>query len=526
MADESRMLRDAMRQLETSISANNGHAPGAAPNAQQSQEQAIAKAVLSSLEQLGGNRMQEDALLFEGDKFILPQQYGGKVEQAIDFLQQHIKQEAKVHAIVRTFNYRPNDVAFAVKSVMKQLFGTTGLGKDMMTMFGPTPPVFKTIDIAFGKTDQVPQDLVTLPAIEGTIHVGGTGGPLGNVGAVSVECPRKYRGVVEGLFKAIENHLRDHSIYRGQAITGSGEPTFLDTSTVDPAKVVYSDQILQELDVHLWTPIRQSALFRKLGQPLKRAVLLHGPYGTGKSLAGYLTAQIAPRHGWTFIFVKPTDNLERAMQTAQLYAPAVVFFEDIDVVADSSNPERTSKLLDAADGITGKGKEVIVVMTTNHPDKIHKGMLRPGRMDAVIRIGELDAHGIEKLAVNTLPGAILADDIDWALVATAVQGYMPAFVAEAIGRAFKYALARTGDSDFVLATDDFVNAANGLREHFQLMTGAHEGHTRPTLDLAFREVVKEVAEASRGYDYENDELETVHGNHHVVVEDEPVHPQA
>jgi transitional endoplasmic reticulum ATPase len=37
-------------------------------------------------------------------------------------------------------------------------------------------------------------------------------------------------------------------------------------------------------------------------------------------------------------------------------------------------------------------------MTTNHKDEIHKGMLRPGRLDAIIEIGAMDRPGVEKLA--------------------------------------------------------------------------------------------------------------------------------
>jgi transitional endoplasmic reticulum ATPase len=502
--------------------------PASPKSEQASRDAQINTAVLEALQKLGGGRVQEDALLFEGEKFILPGQYNGKTEEAIKFLQQHIEQEKKVHSITRTFKYRPNDVSYAVKTVMKKLFGTTGLGKDFVTMFGSTPPEFKTIDIGLGQTDQVPAGLVELPAIQGVIAVGAVRDrELGLIGHLSVDCPRKYRSQVEGFFRAIEEELKTGSIYRGKAFYGSEDITFLDTSQVDPAKVVYSDRILEELAVHLWSPIQHTALLRSLGQSVKRAVLLHGPYGTGKSLAGYLTAQKAQANGWTFIFVRPTDNLEDAMKTAQLYAPAVVFFEDIDVVADSASPERTSKLLDAADGITGKGKEVIVVMTTNHVLKIHKGMLRPGRMDAVIEIGELDASGVKRLIQNTIPAKILSDDVDYDMVAKSVAGYMPAFVNEAVGRAFKYALVRNnGSGEAVLTTHDFVSSAEGLRSHFELMTGAHEGKAKPSLDLALREVVKDTLESARGFNYDDDELSSSHGAHHVVVGDEQVHPKA
>lgn len=480
---------------------------GNGPTSAQADKDAQVKAkVLSALAELGGNLVQEDALKFRGTEFVLPEQYNGNTQGAIDFLSAHIRQQEKEHSIGRTFKYRPYDVAYAVMQVMKQIFGTTGLGKDTQTMFGPIPPRFETVNIGVGQTAQVPFGEISMPAIDGTIQVGGTRDrDLGVLGSVSVLCPRKYRGHVEGFFTAIEAYLSEHSIYRGKAIDGAENPNFLDTSKVDPRTVVYSSRILEELSVHLWAPIQHTATLRKLGQPVKRAVLLEGPYGTGKSLAGYLTAQQAQANGWTFIFARPKDDLDQAMQTAQLYAPAVVFFEDIDVVADDSTPQRISKLLDSFDGITGKGVEIVAVMTTNHVDKIHKGMLRPGRMDAVIHIGELDGEGIKRLVQSKIPPKSLSADIDYASIADAVKGYMPAFVSEVVSRAFRYALVRNnGDASSVLKTEDFVNAADGLRPHFELMTGAHEGRTKPTVDTALRGVVKDVLEATVVYDGDED----------------------
>ena len=515
------MARSDMDRAFAEMVSNHAQV-GDGPNSAAANREAETKAkVLKALADLGGNLVQEDALKFRGTEFILPEQYAGNTGAAISFLQQHIAQQDKEHAISREFKYRMYDVAHAVQQTLRQVFGTTGLGKDTMTMFGPTPPRFETINIGVSQTAQVPQGEISMPAIEGVIEVGATRDrELGIIGAVSVTCPRKYRGHVEGFFTAVEAYLRENSIYRGKAIDGAQKPNFLDTSNLDPKSVVYSDLVLEELNVHLWAPIEHTAALRKLRQPIKRAVLVEGPYGTGKSLSGYLTAQKAQANGWTFIFCRPTDNLDEAMKTAQLYAPAVVFFEDIDVVADESNPTKISKLLDSFDGITGKGVEIIAVMTTNHVDKIHKGMLRPGRMDAVIHIGELDANGIKKLVASKIPANQLAADIDYAAIADAVKGYMPAFVSEAVSRALRYAGVRKGgDFSTVLTTADFVGAANGLRAHFNLMDRAHEGRTRPSLDSALRDVVKDSLESVRFYDEDGNPTNTYAADL-IKVEDE------
>jgi transitional endoplasmic reticulum ATPase len=230
---------------------------------------------------------------------------------------------------------------------------------------------------------------------------------------------------------------------------------------------------------------------RENGLPLRRTVLLHGPYGTGKTLAAYLTAQKAVENGWTFIFVRPgKDSLNDALATARLYQPAVLFFEDIDTTSD---PEwDVSKLLDLFDGLQSKGTDIVGIFTTNHAEKIHKGLVRPGRLDAIIEINQLDTDGIWKLIHALVPPENLADDLDKEAIGEAMTEFQPAFVKECIDRAQRYAIARNGGVPQVLTTADFVDAAKGLDDHLKLMNGAKEAPERDALTTAVTRVIDKV----------------------------------
>jgi len=147
-------------------------------------------------------------------------------------------------------------------------------------------------------------------------------------------------------------------------------------------------------------------------------------------------------------------------------------------------------LLDDFDGIAAKGTRILTVLTTNHPERIHKGMARPGRLDAMIKIKDLDIEGMTKL-VQAKCKTRLADDIDWEAVYEAAKDYMPVFVTEFADRSRRYAILRTkGDlGNITLITDDLVNAAKGLRPQHEMMDNAKDRHEKPRLEQAFGEVV-------------------------------------
>lgn len=439
-----------------------------------SRQQKIRDAALRALEALGGLTVQDDALTFEGDKFILPEMYAERVPKAVEFLEDWIRQQSKRHEITKTFPYRPYDVAAAFERTLRLVFGTSGFGQSTMTFFGPQPPQFITVPINTTDTIQVPWGRVALPILDCVFTVGWDRGELGAVGKIEAEVPRKYRQHIEGFFVKMEEELTKHSIYKGKAIDGAQHPNFINTK-VDPTRVVYSDDVLTEVQTHLWLPLRDPARVRAAGLPIKRHVLIEGPFGTGKTLLGLLTANEAVAAGFTFIQVRPAkDDLFDALKTAQLYAPAVIWFEDLDT-KQSGDEDHITALLDALDGMGAKVGDVIACFTTNYVEKIQKGVMRPGRLDALIHVGKLDASGFQKLVKAHIPATLLGD-IDFEAVAAAFEDFPPAFNVEAIGRALRYMLNRTESGrEEVITTGDLVNAANGLRRQLELMNGAGEG---------------------------------------------------
>lgn len=436
------------------------------------ENQRIQEEILATLSKLGGLRVQDDSLIFEGTKFILPANMAGRVEDAVEYLQDWQEAQEETYNYGREFRYRPWDGAAAFDRAMKRVFGTGGIGKAIRTMFGSYPPEYRTIDVGHNQTTQVPWGRVGFAPLNAMFMLGSTSNrELGDVFYLDITAPKKYRAHMEAFFQVIEEELRTGSIYRGKAITAAATPVFLDTSKVDPSKVVYSDDVMRQLDANVWSAIRHADTLRAVGLPIKRQVLLYGPYGTGKTLAGMLTAQQAEQNGFTYIQVRPEDDLYGALKTAQIYAPSVVMFEDIDVIK-TSHTEGVAQLLDVLDGVTNKGVEVMALFTTNHPDRLHRGMMRPGRLDAVIELTGLDAGGIRRLVEATVPVDLRSPDLDWSAIGEAFLGLLPAFAKEAVDRAQRYAIARSGGVPQVITTTDLTAAAAGIRAQVKMMEDA------------------------------------------------------
>lgn len=465
-------------------------------------EKARVKEILAKLDELGGKAFAEEDIVYEGNKLVVP--VGMNLRDVIVFADRKIKEDEENAAFSRTFKYRPWDGAYCAYRVLKNTFGSVS-HQGSMGFFGRTPPQLITIDVNIGETEQIPWGEFGIPVLPDVdFSFGATHDEeYGLVFQVYANGPKVHRFRINAIFDLIERELAEHSIYRGKAIDGKEQPSFIDLRDFDPEQIVYSGDVKRLLTSNVLSLLRHTEKMRKNGMPLKRAVLMYGPYGTGKSEFGRITAAEAVANGWTFILARTgRDDLNQVMQTARLYGPAVVMFEDIDVIADPDSRDRDgiSQLLDTFDGITAKGTDLVMILTTNHPDRIHKGILRPGRLDAAIKIGHLDREGVAQLVRNRIKGTSSQletapngeEMIDWDAVFAAMQGFTPAFVKEAADRAFRDALTDNGGEPArVLDTEHLVVAGNGLRSQLELMEGAKEHPAADPLRDMHEKVVRD-----------------------------------
>lgn len=128
--------------------------------------------------------------------------------------------------------------------------------------------------------------------------------------------------------------------------------------------------------------------YRKLGIPWRTGFLLYGPPGTGKSS---LVQALSYKFRVPIYYV----NLNSIMGAKQLmsllaciHTEAIVLMEDIDGINASQKDDdkkenfgiKTSELLNILDGLVATENRIII-MTTNHIDKLDPALIRAGRID-------------------------------------------------------------------------------------------------------------------------------------------------
>ena len=324
MAERSKRQRNQLAQLFDSEMGKIADKQIAKANRPPTEQELRTAAILAALDQLGGKNVGDDSIQFTGTQLILPEDMQGKIDEVVAFLERYQENQETHFNIRKRYNYRPNDVYAAFDRAMRRMFGVSGQGKAQFTMFGIELPEYTSISSGpNGETLQVPLGQVQFGLLEATFSLGSArSAEFGIVGEIAVEAPKKNKNKIEGFFTVVQDELENRSIYRGHAITAHAtDPQFIDLGAIDPQRIIYTAEVEDQLRVNLWAPLQYTAALRKAHIPLKRAVLLHGPNGTGKTLAGGLAAMLATQNAWTCIIVRAEDDPLEALNTAAMYSP-------------------------------------------------------------------------------------------------------------------------------------------------------------------------------------------------------------
>jgi hypothetical protein len=438
----------------------------------------------------------------EGNKLNVPQ--GMSIPQAIDALKKFHQQREETFKVQLEFKCHPNDGLYnfteAVKGIFGSLIGTTSFG-----FFGPEPGHEMTVQIAYDKTVVLPVGTSEIPGLPIEMNIvpeEDHDSPVGGSLYVIFTCARKYEPLIRDIEKETRERLKKNSIFRGKAIDSGWN--YLDLSGFSMDKVVYSAEVWRQIEAEILSPIRHTKIWRKNKSSLKRGILLSGKYGVGKSMTARALASECEAHGWTFINVRPDDDIVRVLNSSKLLQPCLVFCEDIDqVVSGGERDGDLNEILNTIDGIVSKNDEVMTVLTTNHPEKINQAMFRPGRLDKAIFFGDLDEAAIEKLIrlnlIDEEGRSMVYGKLDMKRIAEAAAGYPPAFIVGAVTGAKAYAITygnQQNNGALLVTSENIEFALQDLRAQFKMMEGTPVESPLPLDSVLSRLVDERVKEAT------------------------------
>jgi cell division protease FtsH len=226
--------------------------------------------------------------------------------------------------------------------------------------------------------------------------------------------------------------------------------TFKDVAGVDEAK----DEVKEIVEF-----LREPERFATIGGRIPKGILLVGPPGTGKTL---LARSIAGEAGVPFLFASGSDFVEmyagvgaarvrRLFKDARRHSSCIIFIDELDAVGRSrggnslSHEEREqtlNQLLVEMDGFEAHCG-IVVIAATNRQDILDPALLRPGRFDRQVTVGNPDLKGREAILRVHARKVSVDSDADLRSIARGTPGFSGADLANLMNEAALFA-ARAG----------------------------------------------------------------------------------
>ncbi len=222
------------------------------------------------------------------------------------------------------------------------------------------------------------------------------------------------------------------------------EPSAMREVLVELPKVSWEDvggllEAKQQVQESVEWPLTSPEKFDRMGVEAPKGVLLYGPPGTGKTL---MAKAVANETNANFISVRGPQLLSKwvgesekairqTFRKARQVSPTIIFFDELDSLAPSRGQDAgnnvservVNQLLTELDGLEDMG-DVMVIGATNRPDMIDPALIRSGRFDRLVMIGQPDPEGRERILEIHTGDTPLAPDVSLREVAEITDGYV------------------------------------------------------------------------------------------------------
>jgi len=245
------------------------------------------------------------------------------------------------------------------------------------------------------------------------------------------------------------------------------------------------DELKDELREAVEWPIKHKEAYDYVNVETPKGVLLHGPPGTGKTLIAKALAKMTESN---FISIKGPELLSKwvgesekgvreIFRKARQAAPCIIFLDEVDSLvprrgsgnSDSHVTENiVSQILTEIDGLE-ELHNVLIIGATNRLDIVDEALLRPGRFDRIIEVGNPDSKGRKHIFEIHTKKKPLESNVDIKKLVEITDGFSGAEIAAITNRAALVALKRyvSGKSQNIkeikITQQDLIDAVDKIR---------------------------------------------------------------
>lgn len=206
--------------------------------------------------------------------------------------------------------------------------------------------------------------------------------------------------------------------------------------------------------------------YKQMDAKVPRGTLLYGPPGTGKTI---LAKAIAGEAKASFIYSSGSEFVEKYVgvgakrvrtlfEKARKEAPSIIFIDEIDALGSKRNTESNNEkdqtlnqLLVELDGFNNTSN-VIVIAATNRLDLLDEALLRPGRFDRKIYVGNPNYNSRVKILEVHTKNKPLDNTVKLTEIANKTHGFSGAQLANIANEA---ALKAIKDSKKIIDKSSF-----------------------------------------------------------------------